>query len=347
MYQPFPVLTHLSIALELLVSPISPSFLGGSAPFLQVLDLVGVPFPSSPQFLFSATNLVHLSYTINDVPSSGYISPQAMVTSLSALTRLEYLSLTPLLFILDVPDRAIRILHPHPHTRTLLPALTNLHFRGAPEYMEDLVAQTDASSLERFDITFFHQEIEILEVSELAKFVRRADKLSLVDRAQVLYMIDSISVRLSEILSGVKPKTLEIDFVFPHSQFRLSHLFQLCASCFSTPSLFESLLINVERHSWYEFIYQPDPQWLELLCLFSNVKQLRLAKAVAHSIAQILGGIPAERVLGVLPALEIIFMAELNPFGPVKEAISKFVDTRQLSGHPVSIRWGGDICRWV
>ena len=99
----------------------------------------------------------------------------------------------------------------------LLPALTNLHFRGAPEYMEDLVAQTDASSLERFDITFFHQEIEILEVSELAKFVRRADKLSLVDRAQVLYMIDSISVRLSDILSGVKPKILEIDFVFPHS----------------------------------------------------------------------------------------------------------------------------------
>ena len=79
------------------------------------------------------------------------------------------------------------------------------------------MAQTDASSLERFDITFFHQEIEILEVSELAKFVRRADKLSLVDRAQVLYMIDSISFRLSDILSGVKPKTLEIDFVFPHS----------------------------------------------------------------------------------------------------------------------------------
>ena len=341
MYQPFPALTHFSAYLELLVSPICPSFLGGSTPSLQVLDLVGVPFPALPQLLLSATNLVHLSY--NDVPSSGYISPQAMVTSLSALTRLEYFSLTPLLSFRDVPNKAIRI--PPPHTRTLLPALTIFHFRGAPEYAEDLVAQTDASSLERFDITFFHQEI--LEVSELAKFVRRADKLSLVGLGQVVYMTDRVSVRLSEILSGVMPKTLEIHLICPHSQFRLSHLVQLCASCFPTPSLFESLLINVERHSWYEFIYQPDPQWLELLCLFSNVKQLRLAKAVAHPIAQTLGELPAERVLGVLPALEIIFMAELKPFGPVKEAISKFVDTRQLSGHPVSIRWGGDICRWV
>jgi hypothetical protein len=206
------------------------------------------------------------------------------------------------------------------------------------------VGQIEASSLERFGITFFHQEI--LEVSELAKFVRRADNLSLADQAKVVYTTDSISVTLSEILSGNKPKTLEIHLICPHSQFRLSHLVQLCASCFPTPSHFECLLIDVHRRSWYEFIFDLDPQWLDLLCLFSNVKQLRLAKAVAHPIAQTLGWLPAERVLGVLPALEIVFMAELKPFGPVKEAISKFSDARQLSGQPVSIRWGGNIRRW-
>jgi hypothetical protein len=42
-------------------------------------------------------------------------------------------------------------------------------------------------------------------------------------------------------------------------------------------------------------------------------------------------------------APEILFMEELKPFGPVKEAISNFADARQHSGHPVSIRWGGDI----
>ena len=339
MYQPFPALTHLSIEPDILISPISPSFLGGSAPFLQVLRLIRVPFPELPELLLSATDLDHLSYEV--IPSSGYISSQEMVTGLSALTQLKSLYLTFLPFR-DLSDKAIRI--PPPHTRALLPALTNLHFRGVSEYMEDLAAQTDASLLEKFEITFFHQEI--LEVSELAKFIRRADKLSLVDRAQVVYVTDSISVRLSEILSGIKPKTLEIHLICPHSQFRLSHLVQLCASCFPTPSIFECLLINVQRHSWDEFIFDPDPQWLELLCLFSNVKQLRLVKAVAHPIAQALGELPAERVLRVLPALEIVFMAKLEPVGPVKEAISKFTDARQLSGHPVSIRWGGGIRRW-
>jgi hypothetical protein len=42
----------------------------------------------------------------------------------------------------------------------------------------------------------------------------------------------------------------------------------------------------------------------------------------------------------VLPALENVFISGLEPFGPVKEAISEFADARQLSGYPVSI------CDW-
>jgi hypothetical protein len=71
------------------------------------------------------------------------------------------------------------------------------------------------------------------------------------------------------------------------------------------------------------------------------VKRLRLTKPVAYPVAQALGGLQAERVLEVLPALEIVFMSEFKRFGPgpVKEAISKFSDTRQLFGHPVHIHW--------
>jgi hypothetical protein len=46
-----------------------------------------------------------------------------------------------------------------------------------------------------------------------------------------------------------------------------------------------------------------------------------------------------ERVTEVLPALGIVFMTDLMPFGPVKEAISEFADARRLSGRPVSIRF--------
>ena len=170
MEHPFPELTHLWIKSYPPIQNVIPcSFLGGSAPCLQDLSLIDIPFPTLPELLLSATNLVRLQY--NSIPRSGYISPQAMVTGLSALTRLQTLWLT------FPPEsrsyRAIRI--PPPHTRTLLPALTYLCFRGVPEYMEDLVVQIDAPLLDGIEITLFHQEV--LEVSQLAKFVCRVESL--------------------------------------------------------------------------------------------------------------------------------------------------------------------------
>jgi len=151
MQHPFPSLTHLWVHPPFQQSVISCSFLGGSAPSLLDLALIGVPFPQLVELLLSATNLVHLRY--NNFTGSGYIPPQAMVTGLSMLTRLESLSLTfesPR----DIPDRAIRT--PPPHTHTLLPALTYLYFKGPSEYMEDFVAQIDAPLLESVQIRKFY-----------------------------------------------------------------------------------------------------------------------------------------------------------------------------------------------
>jgi hypothetical protein len=60
--------------------------LGGSAPPLRK-----IPFPALSKPLLSARDLVILSLT--DIPPSGYISLEAMVTGLSALTKLKYLPL--------------------------------------------------------------------------------------------------------------------------------------------------------------------------------------------------------------------------------------------------------------
>ena len=342
MERPFPALTdfYLRPYSPDPVVPISRSFLGGSAPCLQDLYLESISFPALPNLLLTATNLVRLSYI--DIPPSGYIPPQAMATGLSALTRLQRLSLTfqPESF----PYRAIRI--PPPHTRTLLPALTYLCLRGVPEYVEDLVAQVDTPLLESTKITLFHREV--LEVSELSKFVRRADKLSLRDRAEVTFESDRITVLLSEIFEViVDPKTLRLCSPCPESNLRLSYLAQFCASCLPTLSPFESLHILVPRHytpySWPD-VTDNHSQWLELLRLFNTVKELRLSITVAPRVAQVLRGLPAERVSEVLPALENVFISGLNlyKFNPVKEIISEFVDARQLSAHPVSIHhWKG------
>ena len=342
----FPVLTHLSIQpYSQIKNTISRSFLGGSAPSLRDLVLIGVPFLALPELLLSTTNLVRLQYS--NIPRSGYILPQAMVTGLSALTRLESLSLT-FSSPHSLQGRPIPI--PHPHTRTLLPALTYLCFQGDVDYVENLMAQIDAPLLEEMVITLFHQEV--LDVSQLAKFVRRADKLSFLDRAEVTFRSSYISVTLSQELrvGRVDPNTLMLYLGCHESDLRLPYLAQLCSSCLPTLSPFESLQIHLPYYqNWEDFIVidDQDSQWLELLRPFNTVKNLHLSKHVASRVAQVLRGISAGRVMELLPALEAIFISDLEHFGPVMEAISDFADARQLSGHPVSIYDREGVVRYV
>jgi hypothetical protein len=126
MKEPFQELTFLDLRTTrrktALVLP--DSFLGGSAPRLQTLWFYGISFPAMPKLLSSATDLVTLR--LLDVPYSGYISPKAMVAGLSALTRLESLSVgfqSPR----SRPDQP----SPPQSTRAVLPALKYFEFRGA------------------------------------------------------------------------------------------------------------------------------------------------------------------------------------------------------------------------
>ena len=137
MQQPFPALTHLRIRSVYLEEPlpVPASFLGGFSPRLQTLDLSGIPFPGLPKLILSATHLVTLS--LEEIPLSGYISPEAMVTCLSELTRLETLCIE-LGSYPSFPDQRSPFFSPR--TRTLLPALTRLRLQGSGEYLEDFAA---------------------------------------------------------------------------------------------------------------------------------------------------------------------------------------------------------------
>jgi hypothetical protein len=95
MQKPFPSLTTLDLLSDweddgsVLVLP--STFLGGSTPCLQSLTLKGVAFPTLPQLLLSCKDLSKLE--LGDIPDPGYISPEAMVTGLSNLTRLTQLDI--------------------------------------------------------------------------------------------------------------------------------------------------------------------------------------------------------------------------------------------------------------
>jgi hypothetical protein len=140
--QPFPTLTLLRLGLKDEAVPVDPDlFLGGSAPRLQTLSLDHIPFPGLPKLLLSATHLVQLC--LLGIPHSGYISPEAMATCLSGLTRLEYLEIefeSPQ----SRPDHWQNSRRPPLPTRNPLPVLTVLLFKGVSEYLEDLVVRIDA-----------------------------------------------------------------------------------------------------------------------------------------------------------------------------------------------------------
>ena len=331
MQVPFLALRDLSLWSHNKVAPvISDSFLGGSAPHLRTLSLKDIAFPALPKLLLSATHLVEL--WLWNIPHSGYISPEAMVTCLSALTRLELLSLrfrSPL----SRPDRASRNLLPY--ARTIFPILSRLEFEGVTQYLEELVARIDIPFLQYIAVTFFNQFL--FDILQLPNLVCRAEHFPVLSQADLIFRSHRINVEVSQKRGTVGRKRLEIDIRCKMLDWQLSSLAQVCNS-FPTLSTLERLYIREDPYSpphWQDDM--ENNQWLELLYPFTHVKDLHLSKEVAHRVGPALQELTGERVTEVLPALENLFLDEIQPPRPAQEAIEQFVVMRELSGHPVAI----------
>ncbi|KAN0129116.1 hypothetical protein V8E53_013112, partial [Lactarius tabidus] len=102
MEKSFPALKHLDLECDSTKQrmaahhcrglPIPGTFLGGASPGLQLLRLKRISFPHLPTFLLSVHNLVTLE--LQYIFQNDYISMEAIVRPLAALTRLKTLSIT-------------------------------------------------------------------------------------------------------------------------------------------------------------------------------------------------------------------------------------------------------------
>ena len=343
MQQPFPALTRLSLSSKLEggeTAPVDPdSFLGGSAPQLQTLVLVGILFPGLPKLLLSATQLVRL--ILGSIPHSGYISPEKMVACLSLLTKLEDLSIgfeSPQ----SRPDRRSR--HPLPLTRTVLPVLTWLSFHGVSEYLEDLVARIDAPLLHDLCITFFHQLI--FDTPQLTQLIGRcAPKFKTLNIAN-LDFLDYIGTPNITLLSH-EPHfdRLYLGVSCNKSDWCLSFMTQICSSSFTQDllSMVETLCIEESGGRWNPPWHDDidGGQWLEVLRPFTAVKVLYVFEEFAQGIAQALQELVGDRAMEVLPALQTLDlrnpMYPLPPSRPDQDAVDQFVAARKLAGHPIVV----------
>jgi hypothetical protein len=339
MQDPFPELTYLGLWLnDEMASVISDSFLGGSAPQLRHLNLNRIPFPALPKLLLSATDLVALG--LWNIPHSGYISPEAMVTGLSALTRLEQLTIR----FLSPLSRPAKESRRRPSlTRIVFPALTNLYFTGVTEYLEDLVARIDAPLLVQCSIIFFNQLV--FDLLQLPMFLCRAEKFTELNQAQVYFDEDSTRAEFSLQTETLNLTSLRLSLRISCREldWQLSSLSQVCNSVLLALSAMhmESLDLRPNISRAYPLLIKDDmenTQWLELLHPFANVKDLHLSGLLPTCIALALQELTGERATEVLPTLQNIFLDGFHGEPePVPKTIWEFVAARRLSGCPVAI----------
>ena len=324
---PFPELTGLLLVLnDKIVRAIPDSFLGGSAPRLQYLCLYGIPFPSLPKLLLSATHLVNLS--LLKIPHPGYLSPEVMVAALSTLNSLEQLSLE----FWSPRSRPKR--RPPPLTRFVHPTLTEFQFKGASEYLEDLMARIGAPRLGNLKITVFNQII--FDMPQFIQFISRTPALEAPDEAHVIFDNGVSQINFSSPTSGFSH--FEVKIPCNELDWQISSLEQVFTSCLPHLSTLEGLSIDSPGGwlpDWQDNV--ENTLWTELLHPFTSVKNLYLCEEFAGRIVLALQELVEDRRVEVLPALENIFLEGLEASGPVEKAIGPFVAMRQVTRHPIAV----------
>ncbi len=322
--EPLPALTDLHIASMSTVAVFPKAFLGRSAPRLRYLSLDRIAFSKIKKLLSTANHLVRLR--LLHIPHSAYISPEALVTCLSAMPNLERLRIefqSPRFR----PNR-----HPPPLTRIVLPALTHFRFQGAIEYIEHLVSPIDVPLLHYACIRFFHQ-LTSDTPRQLHDFLSRAEKLTAHNHATVYFGTSSVTFQL-------QPESLSLEVQCASPESRLLSMTQICSSPLHPFSTLERL--DICEVKWPHDMDKT--QWLELLRPFTALKDLYLSEEPARHFMPILQKLAREGTAEDLPALQNIFI-EGPPSGYIQKVIMEFIMARQLSGHPITVHgpgWGTD-----
>jgi hypothetical protein len=323
MHVPFPARTFLKLDFgdKSVPPPVLDAFLGGSTPCLQRLILGGIPVPVLPKVLPSCHDLVQVQLT--RIPHTGYISPEAMAASLSALAKLEVFDIE----FVSPASRPHR--RPLPSTRVILPALTRFEFHGDSEYFEDLVARIDAPSITSCETKFFNRLV--FDNPQFLQFVGRTKVLGSFKQAKL-----SLNKRMVEVFlqndrlhSPVNPDAkLHIHILCDVLDWQVSGLAQICEQ-------FSTFLSNVERLDMNRNLAQSHEddmdhtQWLELFRPFTSVQTLVISSGLDSLIAAALKELTGDSVMEALPALRTLSVSDPNIL------FEPFITARGLSGHPV------------
>ncbi|KAH9174567.1 hypothetical protein EDB89DRAFT_2067514 [Lactarius sanguifluus] len=318
--QPYPALTYLRLkSVPRFRVPVLPGgFLGGSASCLQQISLGAIPFPALPTLLLSTSHLVKLR--LDDIPKAGYISPEAMIVGLAALTNLRS-------FCIDSGFRSTKSLprrtSPSPVMRTVLPVLTSFEFLGVSGYLEDLSARIDYPQIKTIEINF-HLPVDVdFRVAQLFEFINRSNDPTLTQFG----WLDTHFVYGGDI--GLRFGDARYDFTiqvaFLDTGWEVSHVVQMFSQFSTKLSDVRHLSIKYDRD---RSIYYDD--WVQFLHPFTAVRTLHLD--AKHGGYDIPIGHTSETFADVLPALGLFYTD-----CPQVEFFEQFITACERSGRPVTV----------
>ena len=330
MQESFSILRALSLSCDAEIPlVISDMFLGGSAPRLQSIKLQGIPFPTLPIFLLSTRDLVELH--LDDIPRTGYISPDVMVTSLAILTRLRSVTIS-FLSKSSFPKNPTTQ-SPLPQTRTVLPSLAALTFGGVGKYLEDFMARIDAPLLNDLHLDFYQPTFGI---PQLTQIIHRIEDFKTPHTAEIDFYDYSVDISLTSKRPIGSHFHLEFDCDGIDKQ--LSLLEQIFSQC--SPLLSHIHTLEIFDHDMQP--HQDSALWLPILRPFNGVQTLIFYdQDSVVQVARVLGELAEENAGEALPMLRAFGWfggCNWDEIAPqVTPLLQPFIDARELLGHPVEV----------
>jgi hypothetical protein len=177
-------------------------------------------------------------------------------------------------------------------------------------------------------------------IARVFRFESQLKTLKAFEEGKVRLEDGNASVTLSSDHANVN-EWLYVGVYCEELDWQLSFLEQICTSSLPPLSTLHDLYMTSEDpwpQDWKDNI--DCAQWLELLRSFTAVKNIYLSRGLASCVVPALQDLVDGRTTGAFPALQNIFVEELEESGPVQEALGKFVAARQVTSHPIMVsRW--------
>ena len=180
-------------------------------------------------------------------------------------------------------------------------------------------------------IVFFNQGV--LDIPQFTQFIRRTPMFQALEKAYVTFLLDGAAVELSSQTSG---GVLTVKIRCREFYRQVSTLKQFCTSYLplsTSENVYIRMNLNLQPNRDDDIENIP---WLELLHLFTGVKNLHLSKDMAPQFVPSLQELVGRSMAEVLPFMQNISLEGIQP-GHVLGGIETFIAARQLSGQPITV----------